>query len=463
MQEKNKTVNKNTLVLWAITFGIPFLIYFLPISDNSAIMAFTAVTLWAVLAWMTTIIPVEVTGLAIPCLYLLLGVLPAEAAFSPYANTVVWNTAGIILVGIAIDHSGIAKRMAYSILLRFDCSLRGLIWGFAVSGFLMSFIITDQVARTLIFISIAIGLCQSLNIEPKSKEATALAIAAFFAMCNSIFTMPGSNGIYINSIYRNVVNMDITYTQWLLANIVPGIFLTIATAWGIIKILDIDKGKAIDARQDLQKNKDALGKMSRYECTVLAVLILLVLNYMFSAKFGLDPLLITAVIMPLLFLPKIGIITAEDFNTANFKIIFVMTGAICIGVATNEVGLINIIFTTVSPFLENSPVFLAFGAMVICGIANFVFTPLAIVFTLTEPLVQIAVDLGFNPLPIAYAINLGTEIYFFPYEYALLLLCYSFNLMSYKDTIKMLTFRSLCIVFIFGLVGIPIWKLIGIL
>lgn len=460
-EHANPTVSRKEILLWLLVFGVPILFGLLPLALEPKLQLYFAITIWGVLAWMTTIVPAGVVGASLPCLYLFFGVLPAEAAFSPWSNSVIWGTVAILLVGYAADVSGIARRMAYALILRFDCSLKGLIWGFAGAGLVLAFIIIDPMCRALIFITIALGIIRALNIPFKSKEATALGLAAFFAMSGpSIMVYTSGVGIYINSVYRNIAG-NINYLEWLIGNLIPGLFWTLISVLVIFKTFKLGDGRCFDAREVLETEQRALGKLSHSEKMTLLVLILLVFDYIFAPLVDIDPLLLSALPMALFFLPKIGILKASDFDRINLKILFVMTGAMTIGAGANILGLVDMMIDAFSDTMGTSPIAMAIGAFFIAAIGNFVLTPLAIVFTLTEAITTMAVSFGFNPLPIIFALNFGTDFYIFPYEYAIFLLCFGFGFMDYKLTIRAMLLRAAGAILIFFAIFLPYWTLLG--
>lgn len=468
MSAKSEKGSMGILLQWVLVFGLPVIFWNLPLGLAPEIQRFLALTLWAVLAWMTAIIPLEATGIVLPCLYVFFGITSGDVAFSPWSNTVIWSTATCVLLGVAADKSGIAKRMAYSILLRMDCNLKGLVWGFSIAGLLMSLIITDSFARALIFITIAVGLCQAMEIPFKSPEATALGLAAFFGMSGpSIMTMTGGNGLQLVSVYRHVVagmgpELQMSYGPWLMHNLIPSLLWTLLGVACILKGIKLGNGRCFDAREELVARKNELGKISMRECSVLVVLVLLVLDYIFAANFGLDPLLIPALAIPFFFLPKVGILETGDFNLANFKILFMMTGAMAIGATGGAIGIVDMLSQLVAPLIGGSALKMTLGVFVVSVFANFILTPLAIIFSLSEAFAQMALSFGFNPLPMMYALNFGTDVYMFPCEFAILLLCYSFGIMEYKTTVKVLMLRFVGAFFLMGLVCLPIWYLFGL-
>lgn len=457
------------IIKWLVVFGVPIVFWQVPMGLSPEMQKFFAITIWGVLAWATVIIPVEATGIALPALYLFSGITTAAVAFSPWANTVIWSTATCVLIGVAADKSGVAKRMAYSILLKVGCSLKKLVWGFSIAGLIMAFIITDSFARAVIFITIAVGLCKALNIPFKSPEATALGLAAFFGMSGpSIMTLTGGTGLQILSVYRDVVvGLDpayqMNYAVWLLHNFIPSIAWTLLGVFCILKGIKFDNSRYLGAREELLARQEELGKINTREVCVLVALVLLVIDYIFAGNFGLDPLLMPALAIPLFFIPKFGILTIDDFQASNFKILFMMTGALSIGSVGASIGVVALLSATIAPLIGGSPIAMTFGTFVVCVIANFFLTPLAIVFSLGEALAQMAVSFGFNPLPVMYALNIGADTYIFPYEFAILLLCFSFGIMEYKTTIKVLGLRFVGAFAMMAFVCIPVWYVFGLL
>lgn len=465
--QSSEALDKKNLLLWLLVFGLPVAFMFVPLNLDPVLQKFFAITMWGVLSWMVGIIPVEATGLILPCLYIIFGVTSGEVAFAPWANTVIWVTATNVLLGVAADKSGVARRMAYSLLLKMDCNIKGLVWGFSIAGLLLSLIITDSFARAVIFITIAVGLCRSLEIPFQSKESTALGLAAFFGMSGpSIMTLTGGNGIQLISVYREVVpsgEYAMNYFTWLMHNLLPGLAWTLLGVFCILKFIKLGDGRCFNAREELVARKEEMGKMSVREWAVVIVMVFLVLDYIFAANFGLDPYLVAACCVPFFFLPKVGIMSADDFNIADFKILFMMTGAMAIGGTAGSLGIVGMMTNAVAPIIGGSSIKLVFGTFVVSAVANFILTPLAIIFSLSQAFAEMALALGINPLPVMYALNFGTDVYMFPYEFAILLLCYSFGLMEYKTTVKVLAARFVGAFVVMAVVCLPCWYFMGLL
>lgn len=463
-QIASSKVNKADIIKWAVTILVPLIVWMIPMPFEHNIKAFLIITSWAITCWVTLVLPIEVTGVLIPCSFLLFKVAEPAVIFAPWTNTVVWGTIALLMIGTAAMNSGLSTRLAYSLLVKMNTSLKGLIWGFSIAGIVLSFIITDSFVRAVVFVTIAIGICKALDIAPRSKEATALTLAAFLGMAGPcIGSLPAGNGLQVNSVFHATTGVYITYAQWLLHNFVPSLAWTVVGVFCILKVLKIGNDSRFDAKEELNRRYEEMGKMSRREKFVLLFLLMVVIDYMGATYVGLDPLLIPVFFVPFMFLPGVNALTAKDFEEMDLKIVFVITGALCLGATAANVGLVDLLIEHLTPLVAGSPVKMVMGTFFFTMLAKFILTPIAIIFTFADLFIKMALAAGFNPLPVVYALNFATDTYIFPYEYVILLVAFSFGYMNYKDTIKVLLARTLLSIVVISLVSVPFWKLIGLL
>ena len=111
---------------------------------------------------------------------------------------------------------------------------------------------------------------------------------------------------------------------------------------------------------------------------------------------------------------------------------------------------------------SNSPFVLIAVVFAIVFALNFLMTPLAIFALITAPLLTLAVNLGFSPIPFAYAICGLSEAIILPYEYIPYLLIYSFGMIKMKDFIVLNALRSVLVFLGYIVLLIPYWMLIGL-
>ena len=94
---------------------------------------------------------------------------------------------------------------------------------------------------------------------------------------------------------------------------------------------------------------------------------------------------------------------------------------------------------------------------------NFLMTPMAIMALIIDPILLLATNMGFSPIPFAYAVNACSEAILLPYEYVPYLIVYGFGMITMKDFLKINILRSVIFFAGFLLILIPYWMLIGLL
>src|SRR5436189_6028161 len=85
-----------------------------------------------------------------------LGVVRFPVAFSGFANDTAWFLFGALLIGAIATRSGIARRLAYWIMLRVGVTYPRILLGLIVTDFLLTFLVPSGIARIVIMAAIAI-------------------------------------------------------------------------------------------------------------------------------------------------------------------------------------------------------------------------------------------------------------------------------------------------------------------
>jgi sodium-dependent dicarboxylate transporter 2/3/5 len=90
-------------------------------------------------------------------------------AFSGFANDTAWFLFGALLLGVIATRSGVARRIAYFIMLRVGITYPRILLGLIVTDFLLTFIVPSGIARVVIMASIALGLAEAFKSAPGSN------------------------------------------------------------------------------------------------------------------------------------------------------------------------------------------------------------------------------------------------------------------------------------------------------
>jgi di/tricarboxylate transporter len=92
-------------------------------------------------------------------------------AFSGFANDTAWFLFGALLIGVIATRSGVARRLAYTIMLRVGITYPRILLGLIVTDFLLTFVVPSGIARVVIMAAIALGLVEAFGAARGSNVA----------------------------------------------------------------------------------------------------------------------------------------------------------------------------------------------------------------------------------------------------------------------------------------------------
>ena len=167
----------------------------------------------------------------------------------------------------------------------------------------------------------------------------------------------------------------------------------------------------------------------------------------------------------MVYLPFVHGADENTMKKMNMPIIFFVAACMSIGTVAGSLGLGTAIADTCQELLHGSSSPFAIMSIVFAIVfgLNFLMTPMAIMALIIDPILLLATNMGFSPIPFAYAVNACSEAILLPYEYVPYLIVYGFGMITMKDFLKINILRSVIFFAGFLLILIPYWMLIGLL
>src|SRR5262249_58557817 len=92
-------------------------------------------------------------------------------AFSGFANDTAWFLFAAFLFGQMASNSGLARRLAYSVMVRVGSTYSRILLGMIATDFLLTFIVPSGIARVVILAAIALALIEAFRAERGSNVA----------------------------------------------------------------------------------------------------------------------------------------------------------------------------------------------------------------------------------------------------------------------------------------------------
>ncbi len=449
---------------WAAVICIPTAIALIPPTAvyTKTILYFLAITVWAMLSWVTGVVPEVVVGFILPVLYIVSGVAKPMDAFSPWMSNVPWISFGGLILGGAMMSTGLAKRIAYKAIIGTGGTYRRTLVGLMVGGLIIAPLIPSIMGKIAIFSVIGIAICQALDLKPGTKAASGIMMGAFLAVAGpklSYLTGSGDNPLAMGLVAK-VTGTMITWGEYALHNAIIGIIYSFMSL-GILMLV-LKPEKAFDSLEAMKEKYREMGPMSMDEkkagILISITFAFIVTDFLHRIDLGWIMMIGSA----LMFFPGIGVLKGEQLGKMNMSMLFFVAGAMCIGPVAAKVGVVKIMADMLLPLLKGTPLYTSIAVYFFAVVLKFFLTPLAATAMFITPVTEIAVQLGLHPYSLGYVFKYGIDQYIFPYEYAVLLYVYSFGYITMNAVFRVLIPRIFATAIFLAVIAYPYWSYLGL-
>ena len=462
---KADDVRKN--VSRVICVLVPVAFWFAPLPIDPAAKHGLAIALFMVLAWITEAIDHAIAGFIGCFLFWALDVVRFDVAFSGFANDTTWFLFGATLMGIMASKSGLARRLAYHVMLRVGTTFPRILLGLIVTDFLLTLIVPSGIARIVIMAAIALGLVEALGLPSGSNGARGIfLIITYTAALFDKMIIAGASSITARGLIERVGGVEVQWSQWFVAFLPCHILTVIAAWWLTLWLFPPEKTELKGGRNYLQKELRKLGPLSVSEAKAAMLLgaatVLWMtdfLHHISSAKIGLGIGLAAL-------LPFIGLLRVDDLKRVNYLPVFFVAAALGMAnvlLATKSLDLLtNIAFGWIEPFMTGivaSTIVLYWAAFVYHILLS---SDIAMLGTSMPLLMTFAKSHGLNPLTLGMIWVFGSAGKIFVYQSAVLIVGYSFGYFQARDLLRLGLLLTI-IEFVAILLIVPFyWPLLGI-
>ena len=267
---------KNTKVI-GLVLGIIILVstYIIPNPEGLNIHAWHTLGVALLMAcwWLTEAIPLPATGFIPIILFPILGINTIKQTVQGYSHPIIFLFMGGFIIGLAMQHTGLHKRIAYFIISKFQVSARLLILGFMISTAFLSMWISNS-ATAIMMLPIAISIITVFNENQKNIKNTNFAKAlvlsiAFSATIGGVATLIGTPpNTVMAAMLSELYNYEIDFLDWLIIGL-PTAIILLPISWFILTYICFPiKEKSNDNSDIIKKNTSMLGKITKDEILV---------------------------------------------------------------------------------------------------------------------------------------------------------------------------------------------------
>lgn len=421
-------------------------------------------TIFAIAAFAFEIMPLFGTAVLLLIAYIVTGVASPDLVFVGWTTPIPWVCLCGMLIGALMERSSLSNRIALLAITRIGTTPLRLYLALIVAGYAVGAIIPDVITVTILFMTIASGMCSSMKLEKGSKAATTLILAAFFgATIPATNYLPNNVGI-VGLLMVKDLGVPIEWLGFFIENVVYSLILG-AACIGILHVFGTrELGRYMNhclthAREELQE----MGPMGRDEVKTLLLTIMALLAFATERLHGIPGYYAFAGVVLLGFTPAFNLLKREDVEKVHFSILFFIVGCMAIGIVAGSLGIPAWMAAKIVPHLESMKSLAGTSVLAYCAgiLANFALTPVAAATSLSIPLAEIATSLGLEIKPLLYSFFYGLDQFLFPYEMAAALIMFATGYVRMRYLMQIMLARMICAGLAVWIVGSTYWQWIS--
>lgn len=414
-------------------------------------------------------IPIGVTCILGIALLVIFKAAPSiPVALSGYTNPIVYFVLVSFGISAAITKVPLSKRLLIKLMDFFGNSVKTILLAIMICAAVLSSIVSN-VATTAVFISIIFGFLNIYKNEAEKRQ-TGKAFMIGLPVASMIGGMMTPAGSSLNLMSINLLDqltgIKVTFVQWMVCGI-PVVLVMLPIAWLII----IKIYKPIElSPEDIKKYKETLQVPKSFafkEKYVLTIVVVMFIFWVLSSWYSQFNVTLVAIIgFSLLFLPKISIMSWDEFlGSVSWAAFFLVGTVISVGNSLVANGVSDWMVYTFFPTSINLPIMGLIAAVAILVFVMLIIIPVApaLISMLVAPLVGLAGNAGVTPVLLVMTLGLCVaNCYILPLD-TVPLLTYMTGYYKMSDLPKSTAIIQLCLVIVVSL-WLPIaLSILGIL
>ncbi len=302
------------------------------------LMRGAALAIFSIGLYATGVVAEAVTALAFFAIAMLFQVAPASIVFQGFQTTAMWLATGGLIIGVAVERTGLGARLAAVVTARLGTSYGAMVGGLIIVGMLLTLVMPGTLGRVLIMIPIVTALADRLGFEPGSRGRSGLILAMVCGtwMPSSAVLPSNVPNMVLVGVAETLFDIRFNYGDYMLLHL-PAVGLARAMLiYAVVVALFKDDARpvesAIPERVSASAPLTAGGRR-------LAIALMLTLGFWITDFWhGVSPAWIALTTAVFCLMPGVGVVAADDLKRVNFASAIYVAGILSLGVVISETG-----------------------------------------------------------------------------------------------------------------------------
>ena len=250
------------------------------------------------------------------------GIFTMDEVAAGFGNSTSWMVAMCMFMAAGFIKSGLGRRIAYQFVRLFGKKTLGLAYALSAVDTVLAIGIPSNNARVN---GIMYPIIDNLSLEMGSnpKKSTERKIGSYLIF-NEYEVNNVTSGLFLTGLAGNMValglaktqGINISWMQWFLASIVPGILSLLIIPFLLYKIYPPEVKETPNARNWAEQKLVSIGKMTINEKIMLATFVLAILLWLIGPKIGIDATEVSFIAVVTLLIT--GVLTTKDLLKESF-------------------------------------------------------------------------------------------------------------------------------------------------
>ena len=302
-----------SLALWPEAVGLE------PAMAPTAALVLAALGFWA-----TGALPFHLTALGLFVVATVFGIARPAVIFAGFASTALWLVFGGLVIGTAVQTTGLGRRLARLLVGRLGGSYRRIIYRTVGLGVALAFLVPAAMGRIMILVPIFVALTGELGFGRGQPGRTGVLLAASFGTILPAFAILPANlpNMVLLGVAETLYGVSPSSAAYLLLHFpVLGLLYALLLAELICRLFPdrpTNRGRT---------PREPLPPWSAAERRLLMILILALALWATDALHGLSPGWVALAAALVCMLPGIGVVDPRTFESAtSFGTFFYVAG-----------------------------------------------------------------------------------------------------------------------------------------
>jgi len=363
-----------------------------------------ALLLAAIIFWLTTPIPMYLTGLLVAVIPWALGLVSFETAFSGFSGNTFWFLFAALGIAGCIKESGVARRIALWLVSKVEPTFHRLMFIIMIVMFLLGYILPLGVARVALMLAILTPLIALFGVPGKSNIGKAITIAvAMFGMATSWQILTGGAPGLIMWGSLAELGYEVSWFQWAAIMVVPTLLVLFIMHLTVSRMFKPEVGIAPGGREKVKQELESLGLMKTMEKRSLITLGVIIVCWLTEPLHHIETEVVGIVGVFIFVLPMVG---TTSFDIFIKKLIpwplLIFVGAVislaAMAVSTGMDTYINQSVVTPIYSIADSPFLFIISTWVLNSAAGAMMVSVPSIPLFAAPITEAAISAGVNPI-----------------------------------------------------------------